>query len=86
MVFASALTSGLCYPKLTMFSNSLLLLINQYFMDIKRKNFKNLIQGSIFKKNQEFTNICKICKLEFSDPERTKRHMIKAHSKPKREK
>jgi len=40
---------------------------------------------SIFQKNKEFTNSCKICKMEFSSPERTKKHMIKAHSKPKRE-
>ena len=29
---------------------------------------------------------CRICNMEFTDPERTKIHMIKAHSKPKREK
>ncbi|WP_185736614.1 hypothetical protein [Candidatus Nitrosopumilus sp. SW] len=40
----------------------------------------------IFKRNQEFTNICKICNMEFNDPERTKRHMLRAHSKPKKEK
>ena len=27
---------------------------------------------------------CKICHLKFSDPERTMRHMVKAHSKPQR--
>jgi len=41
---------------------------------------------NIFKKGAVFTKKCKICGLKFSDPERTKKHMIKAHSKPKREK
>ncbi len=41
---------------------------------------------NIFKKGVIFTKKCKICGLKFSDPERTKKHMIKAHSKPKREK
>ena len=27
---------------------------------------------------------CKICHLKFSDPERTMRNMVKAHSKPQR--
>jgi len=27
---------------------------------------------------------CKICGMEFSDPERTMRHMIRAHSKPQK--
>ena len=27
---------------------------------------------------------CKICHLKFSDPERTMRHMLKAHSKPQK--
>jgi len=27
---------------------------------------------------------CKICHLKFSDPERTMRHMVKAHSKPQK--
>jgi len=27
---------------------------------------------------------CKICHLKFSDPERTVRHMVKAHSKPQK--
>lgn len=39
----------------------------------------------IFKKDQKFSNSCKICNMKFTDPERTKKHMIKAHSKPKRE-
>jgi len=46
---------------------------------------KNLVKN-VFKKDNEFSNKCKICDMEFSDPERTKKHMIKAHSKPKREK
>jgi len=29
---------------------------------------------------------CKICHLKFSDPERTMRHMLKAHSKPQKRK
>lgn len=41
---------------------------------------------NVFKKEPQFTNECKICNLEFTDAERTKKHMIKAHSKPKREK
>ena len=40
----------------------------------------------IFKKEPQFTNTCKICNMKFTDAERTKKHMIKAHSKPKREK
>lgn len=41
---------------------------------------------NVFRKNPQFTNKCDICKMEFTDTERTKKHMIKAHSKPKREK
>ncbi|WP_428323961.1 hypothetical protein [Nitrosopumilus sp.] len=41
---------------------------------------------NIFKKDEKFTDTCRICNQKFSDPERTKRHMIKAHSKPNREK
>lgn len=41
---------------------------------------------NIFKKGVIFTKKCKICGLKFSDPERTKKHMFKVHSKPKREK
>jgi hypothetical protein len=44
-------------------------------------NLKN-----VFRKNPQFTNTCNICKMEFTDAERTKKHMVKAHSKPKREK
>lgn len=48
---------------------------------IKVTQLKNM-----FKKNPQFTNKCNICNMEFTDAERTKKHMIKAHSKPKREK
>ena len=41
---------------------------------------------NVFRKNPQFTKKCNICKMEFTDAERTKKHMIKAHSKPKREK
>jgi hypothetical protein len=40
----------------------------------------------VFKRDSGFSNKCKICEMEFTDPERTKKHMIKAHSKPKRDK
>ncbi len=30
--------------------------------------------------------VCKICDMKFSDPERTMRHMAKAHSKPQKKK
>jgi len=43
------------------------------------------IMKNIFKREPKFSNNCKICNMEFSDPERTKKHMIKAHTKPKRE-
>ena len=43
------------------------------------------IVKNIFKRDQKFSNICKICNMEFTDPERTKKHMMKAHTKPKRE-
>jgi len=29
---------------------------------------------------------CKICGMEFSEPERTMRHMVRAHSKPQKKK
>jgi hypothetical protein len=41
---------------------------------------------NIFKKDATFSNKCGICHMEFDNPERTKKHMIKAHSKPKLEK
>ena len=28
--------------------------------------------------------VCKICGMKFSDPERTVKHMVKAHSKPQK--
>lgn len=51
-----------------------------------RLSIKKSLVKNIFKKNDELSNRCKICDMEFTDPERTKKHMIKAHSKPKREK
>jgi hypothetical protein len=49
-------------------------------------SFNKSIVKNILKRETNFSNICKICNMEFTDPERTKKHMIKAHSKPKREK
>lgn len=37
-------------------------------------------------KNLELATVCKICGMEFSDSERTLRHMVKAHSKPRKSK
>jgi len=54
-------------------------------MKLKLLSGKNLVKN-VFKKDTAFSNKCRICDLEFSNPERTKKHMIKAHSKPKREK
>ena len=54
-------------------------------MNTKLSFNKSLVKN-IFKREQQFSTKCKICELEFTDPERTKKHMIKAHSKPKREK
>ena len=48
--------------------------------------FNRNIVKSILKRESVFSNTCKICNMEFTDSERTKKHMIKAHSKPKREK
>jgi hypothetical protein len=48
--------------------------------------FNRNVVKSILKRETSFSNTCKICNMEFTDPERTKKHMIKAHSKPKREK
>ncbi len=37
----------------------------------------------LFRRNKVvLTTVCKICGMEFTDPERTMRHMAKAHSKP----
>ena len=43
---------------------------------------------NLFKKKSKInTDLeCKICHLKFSDPERTMRHMVKAHSKPQKKK
>ena len=30
--------------------------------------------------------VCRICEMEFTDPDRTMRHMVKAHSKPQKAK
>jgi len=49
-------------------------------------SFGKLGIKNIFKKDTTFTKKCKICGLKFLTPERTKIHMMKAHSKPKREK
>ena len=45
-----------------------------------------IIVKNILKRETVFSNTCRICNMAFTDPERTKKHMIKAHSKPKREK
>ena len=49
-------------------------------------SFNKSIVKNILKRETSFSNTCKICNMKFTDPERTKKHMIKAHSKPKREK
>ncbi len=43
---------------------------------------------NLFKRKPETTTslVCRICEMEFSDPERTMRHMVKAHSKPQKAK
>tara|TARA_B110001454_G_scaffold70072_1_gene68291 strand:- start:638 stop:775 length:138 start_codon:yes stop_codon:yes gene_type:complete len=43
---------------------------------------------NLFRKQPQTTTslVCKICKMEFLDPERTVRHMVKAHSKPQKAK
>jgi len=38
------------------------------------------------KQTQETSLVCRICNMEFTDSERTLRHMIKAHSKPQKAK
>lgn len=55
-------------------------------MESKTKKIGMTSLKNVFSKNPQFTNKCSICKMEFTDAERTKKHMIKAHSKPKREK
>lgn len=57
-------------------------------MEFKTKISKKIAVPSlknVFKKDPQFTNECRICNMKFMDSERTKKHMIKAHSKPKRE-
>ena len=49
-------------------------------------SFNKSIVKNILKRETSFSNTCKICNMKFTGPERTKKHMIKAHSKPKREK
>ena len=52
------------------------------YIDKKYCFFMNL-----FRKQPQTTSlVCKICSMEFSEPERTLRHMIKAHSKPQKAK
>ena len=42
---------------------------------------------NFFKKKSEAPSlVCRICDMEFTDPERTMRHMVKAHSKPQKAK
>lgn len=52
---------------------------------MKKISFGSTVKN-ILARETKFTNICQICEMKFSTPERTKRHMLKAHSKPKREK
>ncbi|MDC0159505.1 hypothetical protein OAJ55_02340 [Candidatus Nitrosopelagicus sp.] len=41
--------------------------------------------GLFKKKSKDAEELeCKICRLKFSNPERTMRHMVKAHSKPQK--
>jgi hypothetical protein len=41
--------------------------------------------GLFNRKSNDSTSLeCKICGMKFSEPERTMRHMIRAHSKPQR--
>ena len=49
-------------------------------------SFGKSMMKSILKRETSFSNTCKICNMEFTDPERTKKHMVKAHSKPRRDK
>ena len=40
---------------------------------------------NLFKKKSETPGlVCRICEMEFTDPDRTMRHMVKAHSKPQK--
>jgi uncharacterized C2H2 Zn-finger protein len=41
----------------------------------------------LFGKSKTTTSlVCKICDMKFSDPERTVRHMVRAHGKPQKKK
>jgi len=69
-------------------SDVLVQLISGECVEFKTKISKKIAVPSlksVFKKDPQFTNECRICNLKFTDSERTKKHMIKAHSKPKRE-
>ena len=71
-----------------MLSDVLVQLISAKCVEFKTKISKKIgvpSLKSVFKKNPQFTNECRICNMKFTDAERTKKHMIKAHSKPKRE-
>ncbi|MFQ5440300.1 MAG: hypothetical protein ACE5DL_02450 [Nitrosopumilaceae archaeon] len=50
------------------------------------KKIAPTIMKTIFKRETKFSAKCSICGLEFTNPGRTQRHMVKAHSKPKKEK
>lgn len=71
-----------------MLSDVLVQLISAECVEFKTKISKKIAVPSlknVFKKDPQFTNECRICNMKFTDSERTKKHMIKAHSKPKRE-
>ena len=59
--------------------------LSRYFtvhIDADYRGFMNL-----FKKKPETPGlVCRICEMEFTDPDRTMRHMVKAHSKPQKAK
>ncbi len=47
----------------------------------KKKNSNQNIMG-LFRRETVITEtVCKICGMEFASPDRTMRHMVKAHSK-----
>lgn len=71
-----------------MLSDVLVQPISAECVEFKTKISKKIAVPSlknVFKKDPQFTNECRICNMKFTDSERTKKHMIKAHSKPKRE-
>lgn len=71
-----------------MLSDVLVQPISAKCVEFKTKISKKIAVPSlknVFKKDPQFTNECRICNMKFTDSERTKKHMIKAHSKPKRE-